>query len=259
MSRRESKRDTTASTPTTTTHQCQSKAERKVGITEKKPPYTPQWSRVISSFGLSSGCTFARVPSSRPNVHTLRAHSERTGDAVLLQLRKLIVIFFLVVSRVAESVTYSIRTQAHGHEYGHGHQHSAALFLFFCIECIECSSCVNPTTTPHIQQPTTVTGNFGEKMTSIASKNAHSAVSASLKSADMAVINSHSASAMCESAAAAELQAETIEVEPELPFDDDDDCEDDFSEYSDENDPASRQPFHMNDDDDEEPFDEYGI
>lgn len=105
-------------------------------------------------------------------------------------------------------------------------------------------------------------------MTSIANKNAHSAVSASLKSANKSVINKHSIGAMCESAAAAaELQAETIEVVPELPTfnhgDDDDDSGDDFSEYSDENETAmaaSRDSLHLNnmDDDNEEPFDEYG-
>lgn len=100
-------------------------------------------------------------------------------------------------------------------------------------------------------------------MTSIANKNAHTAVSASLKSTDKSVINKHS-SAMCESAAVAELQAETIEVVPELPtFNhcDGDDSGDDFSEYSDENDmvAASRHSLNLNNmDDDEEPFDEYG-
>lgn len=112
-------------------------------------------------------------------------------------------------------------------------------------------------------------------MTSIANKNAYSAVSASLKLADKSVINKHSISAMCESGGAAavpaaELQAETIEVVPELPTfnhgdDDDDDSGDEFSEYSDENDiamAASRHSFQLNnmddDDDEEEPFDEYG-
>lgn len=55
-----------------------------------------------------------------------------------------------------------------------------------------------------------------------------------------------------------ELEAETIEVVPELPFND---SEDDFSEYSDENEATvyKGQPFGLNDmDDDEEPFDEYG-
>lgn len=79
-------------------------------------------------------------------------------------------------------------------------------------------------------------------MTSIANKNVHS-VSASLKSADMSVIK------MNES----DLQAEMIEVVPELPFND---SEDDFSEYSDEN-GATIQHNHF-DDDDDEPFDEYG-
>lgn len=109
-------------------------------------------------------------------------------------------------------------------------------------------------------------------MTSIANKNAHRAVSASVKSADKSVvINKRSIGALCESAGAAvELQAETIEVVPELPTfnhgdddDEDDDSGDDFSEYSDENDTtmaASRHPFQLNnmDDDNEEPFDEYG-
>lgn len=102
-------------------------------------------------------------------------------------------------------------------------------------------------------------------MTSIANKSAYSAVSASLKLADKSVINKHSTSAMCESGAA-ELQAETIEVVPELPTLGDDDSGDEFSEYSDENDiamAASRHSFRLNnmgddDDDDEEPFDEYG-
>lgn len=87
-------------------------------------------------------------------------------------------------------------------------------------------------------------------MTSITNKTAHSAVSASLKSADMSVIKSRSN--MNESV----LQAETIEVIPELPFND---SEDDFSEYSDEADIEQKNPFHLNDmDEDDEPFDEYG-
>lgn len=59
-----------------------------------------------------------------------------------------------------------------------------------------------------------------------------------------------------------DIEAETIEVIPELPFHD---SEDDFSEYSDENEAATYegQPFGLNDmddedDNDEEPFDEYG-
>ncbi|XP_031617255.1 zinc finger protein 431-like [Contarinia nasturtii] len=86
-------------------------------------------------------------------------------------------------------------------------------------------------------------------MTSITNKTAHSAVSASLKSADMSVIKNRSS--MNES----DLQAELIEVIPELPFND---SEDDFSEYSDDIEQHSHS-FHLNDenDDDEEPFDEY--
>lgn len=110
-------------------------------------------------------------------------------------------------------------------------------------------------------------------MTSIANKSAHTAVSASLKSTNKSVIKNHHSSVMCESTAVAELQAETIEVIPELPtFNncDEDDSGDDFSEYSDENDmvaaaAASRHPLSLNnmdddddDDDDGEPFDEYG-
>lgn len=55
-----------------------------------------------------------------------------------------------------------------------------------------------------------------------------------------------------------DLQAEMIEVVPELPFHDD--SEDDFSEYSDENEADHQQnPFHLNNmDEDDEPFDEYG-
>lgn len=104
-------------------------------------------------------------------------------------------------------------------------------------------------------------------MTSIANKNAHSAVSASLKLAKMSVLNSHSKKVMGDSVAA-ELQAETIEVVPELPtFNHDNDSEDDFSEYSDENDMAmdvSRHSIYLNnmggddDDDEDEPIDEYG-
>lgn len=104
-------------------------------------------------------------------------------------------------------------------------------------------------------------------MTSIANKNAYGAVSASLKLADKSMINKHFTSAMCESggASAAELQAETIEVVPELPTfaHHGDDSGDEFSEYSDENDMAIAGS-HLNnmdddeDDDDEEPFDEYG-
>lgn len=61
-----------------------------------------------------------------------------------------------------------------------------------------------------------------------------------------------------------DIEAETIEVIPELPFHD---SEDDFSEYSDENEAATYegQSFGLNDmdddndnDDDDEPFDEYG-
>lgn len=93
-------------------------------------------------------------------------------------------------------------------------------------------------------------GNNNNKMTSIANKNAHSAVSVPLKSSDMSVIKNRSNMN--------ELEAETIEVVPELPFND---SEDDFSEYSDENETTvyKGQPFGLNDmDDDEEPFDEYG-
>lgn len=88
-------------------------------------------------------------------------------------------------------------------------------------------------------------------MTSITNKSAHSAVSASLKSADMSVIKSRS------NMNEADLQAETIEVIPELPFND---SEDDFSEYSEENEAIEREnTFHPNDmDEDDEPFDEYG-
>lgn len=88
-------------------------------------------------------------------------------------------------------------------------------------------------------------------MTSITNKSAHSAVSASLKSADKSVIKSRS------NMNEADLQAETIEVVPELPFND---SEDDFSEYSEENEAIEREnTFHPNDaDDDDEPFDEYG-
>lgn len=110
--------------------------------------------------------------------------------------------------------------------------------------------------------------NEQKKMTSIANENAYGAVSASLKLADKSVINKRSISAMCESGGAtavAELQAETIEVVPELPTftEHGGDSGDEFSEYSDENDmaiEASRHSFHSNnmDDDDEEPFDEYG-
>lgn len=61
-----------------------------------------------------------------------------------------------------------------------------------------------------------------------------------------------------------DLQAEKIEIIPELPtFNDSED--DDFSEYDDENEAASehRTPFDLSvmddgDDDDGEPFDEYG-
>lgn len=68
---------------------------------------------------------------------------------------------------------------------------------------------------------------------------------------------------MCESggASAAELQAETIEVVPELPAftNRGDDSGDEFSEYSDENDMAiGSNNMDGDDDDDEEPFDEYG-
>lgn len=103
-------------------------------------------------------------------------------------------------------------------------------------------------------------------MTSIANKNAYNAVSASLKLSDKSVINKHSNSVMCESganvaavsASAVELQAETIEVVPEIPTFND--SGDEFSEYSDENDMANS--FNLNnmddDDDDDEPFDEYG-
>lgn len=96
-------------------------------------------------------------------------------------------------------------------------------------------------------------------MTSITNKSAHSAVSASLKSADMSVIKNHSN--MNES----DLQAETIEIIPELPtFNDSED--DQFSEYEDDDETSAaierRNPFNLNmmdDDDDEvEPFDEYG-
>lgn len=87
-------------------------------------------------------------------------------------------------------------------------------------------------------------------MTSITNKNAHSAISASLKSADMTVIKNRST--MNES----ELQAEMIEVVPELPFTND--SEDDFSEYSDEAVIDHENPFRLNDADDDEPFDEYG-
>ncbi|XP_055296299.1 zinc finger and SCAN domain-containing protein 12-like [Sitodiplosis mosellana] len=101
-------------------------------------------------------------------------------------------------------------------------------------------------------------------MTSITNKSAHSAVSASLKSADMSVIKNRSN--MNES----DLQAELIEVVPELPFNDSDE-DDDFSEYSDDEAAAAAaaaaaglaahhpNPFHLNnmDDDDDEPFDEY--
>lgn len=103
-------------------------------------------------------------------------------------------------------------------------------------------------------------------MTSIRNKSAHSAVSASLKSTDMSVIKNRSN--MNES----DLQAELIEVVPELPFNDSDD-DDDFSEYSDDEAATETaatiaahhpKPFHSNnmddddDDDDDEPFvDEY--
>lgn len=92
-------------------------------------------------------------------------------------------------------------------------------------------------------------------MTSIANKSAHSAVSAPLKSSDMLAIKNRTNNN--------DIEAETIEVIPELPFNDSDD--DDFSEYSDENETTAYegQPFGLNgmDDDgndDEEPFDEYG-
>lgn len=95
-------------------------------------------------------------------------------------------------------------------------------------------------------------------MTSITNKSAHSAVSASLKSADMSVIKNHSN--MNES----DLQAETIEIIPELPtFNDSED--DQFSEYEDDDETSAaierRNPFNLNmmdDDDEAEPFDEYG-
>lgn len=95
-------------------------------------------------------------------------------------------------------------------------------------------------------------------MTSITNKSAHSAVSASLKSADMSVIKNHSN--MNES----DLQAETIEIIPELPtFNDSED--DQFSEYEDDDETSAaierRNPFNLNmmddDDDEAEPFDEY--
>lgn len=93
-------------------------------------------------------------------------------------------------------------------------------------------------------------------MTSITNKTAHSAVSASLKSADMSTVIKNRSS-MNES----DLQAELIEVVPELPFSND--SEDDFSEYSDDDIEHNNHSFRLNeldddDDDEEEPFDEYG-